>query len=61
VVERLGVCLTASEKEVTALCFPAPNDRFNYHGFMSKDLTTHRWCMDLLKNSLGADGRIRSD
>jgi predicted transcriptional regulator len=60
-VERLGVCLTASEKEVAALCFPAPDGRFDYHGFTSKDPATHLWCMDLFEHSWGAGGRIRDD
>ncbi len=60
-VERLGVCLTASEREVAALCFPAPDGRFDYYGFTSKDPDTHRWCMDLFEHYWGAGGRIRPD
>ncbi|MCX6648873.1 MAG: helix-turn-helix domain-containing protein [Candidatus Bathyarchaeota archaeon] len=60
-VEGLGVCLTASEREVAALCFPAPDGRFDYRGFSSKDPATHRWCMDLFEHYWGAGGRIRDD
>lgn len=60
-VEKLGVCLTVSEREVATLCFPAPDGRFDYYGFTSKDPNTHKWCMDLFEHYWGAGGRIRPD
>ncbi len=60
-IERLGVFLTASEREVGALCFPSPDGRFDYRGFTSKDPTSHRWCIDLFEYYWGAGRRIRDD
>ncbi len=60
-VERLGVCLTASEGEVAALCFPAPDGRFDYCGFTSKDPDTHDWCMDLFEHYWDSGRGIRPD
>lgn len=60
-VERLGVCLTASEKEVAAICFPTPDGRFDYRGFASKDLTTHKWCTELFEHCWRVGESIRDD
>ena len=53
--------MTASEREVAAMCFPAPDGRFDYRDFSSKDLAAHRWCIDLFEHFWGAGGKIRDD
>jgi predicted transcriptional regulator len=60
-IEGIGVCLTASEKEVAALCFPAPDGRFDYRGFTSTDAEAHRWCIDLFEHNWASGSRIRED
>jgi len=60
-IEKLGVFLTASEREVGALCFPAPDGRFDYRGFTSKDPTSHQWCTDLFEYYWETGRMIRDD
>ncbi len=46
-LDKLGVFLYMSEKEIAILSFPYSDGRFDYLGFASKDERTHRWCKNL--------------
>lgn len=47
VLDRIGLCLYMSEKEVASVAFPLADGRFDYFGFTATDEQTHRWCADL--------------
>lgn len=47
ILERLGVCLYMSEKEVAGVVFPILDGRFDYLGFTATDERSHKWCRDL--------------
>ena len=48
-LERFDVYLWMSEREVAVVAFPTLDDRFDYTGFASRDVKTHKWCGDLFE------------
>jgi predicted transcriptional regulator len=49
-LDNLDVVIFISEKEVSAICFPDPEGKFDYLGFISKSEMAHSWCKSLFSN-----------
>jgi len=47
VLEKLGIYLCMSEKEVATVAFPCSDGKFDYLGFATRNRRAHKWCLDL--------------
>jgi len=47
ILEKLGIYLCMSEKEVATVAFPCLDGKFDYFGFATANRRAHKWCLDL--------------
>ena len=50
ILDRVGVCLCMSEKEVAGVSFPTLDGRLDHLEFRGLDKDSHKWCKDLFEH-----------